>query len=555
MLHVLNWWSLSNDEIKEFLTVNDIDVPYSFKEAIDLADELYRGELKEGVIITNSIIELEKEYVSRLRLIYDGPIYIVAYELNYEEVLNLCKSDELISKVCEKVDFWKYWMSKRTGLDIDFFIPFDIESIHQLREDYEEYKETGNFEYLVHYKDIMNHIFFNTFLELEEHIQSIYFFNSNLIKYGGLTYLKYIIENLGIIPNQEALENTVKSGDLESVKYLIENLGITPNQEFLENTIKSGDLESVKYLAEKFNIIHNNTRYVSYAIQSDSLELVKYLIEDVKVFLGLDRRTTTIRLKRLFDKISGLLGEARSLQNIEIFEYLSYHYTNILDEAKSLQIIGIFEHLSYYNDYMKSLAFMSKDLESIKRAIPNNLRHHRIFLRYAIESGSLEIIKYFFERVEESYRCMGVKQYIYSKSLEILKYFIEECGLTFDEYERRILLVDSIKTSGLETVKYLIEDLGIEVKEDYVSVAISYDKIDIMEYLIEKHNLELPTIVNLSEIINANNLSLFKYFNRLGKMQYHPLYVEHLDKTINAVIENGNLEILRYFIEDFIKMS
>ena len=485
MSHVLNWWSLSNDKIKEFLEVNDIEVPYTFEEAIDLADELYRGELKEGVIITNSVIELEKEYGTRLRQLYGGPDYIIAYELDYQDVLNFCRSDELIAKVCKEVEFWKYWLSKRTGLDIEFFIPFDMESIyrlnleniHLLREDYDKYEKTGDFKYLKDYRDIVNRLF------LEEYIKYVedYGFMNDVfvVRYGGLPTIRYIVETLdqslsiatfnsprkdintlnvaaqydnfelveylideyGIIPEQETLNNAAQSGNLELVKYFIDEYDIIPERETLNIAVHSGNLELVKYLINEYDITPQRRRILTLAVGTGNLELVKYIINKYNLEPNLDILTSRLRY------------DFRS-RNLELMKYLIEGY---------------------------------------------NLEPDQNMLMFASRSGDLELMKYLIEGYNLEPDQITLDNAAHSGNIELMEYLIIEFGLIPNQHT----VINSIIFGDLEFVKYLITNYVptlIPHRSFRVAITSRNRNIEIVKYFIETLQLFSLSMFSQAEI-------------------------------------------------------
>ena len=489
MSHVLNWWSLSNDEIKEFLEVNDIRVPSTMKFTIDRVDQLYRGELKEGIIITDPIIELEKEYGIELRQLYDKLIQDV-FQLEYDEVLKFCESDEIMAKVCEETEFWKYWFHKRTSLDVEFFIPFDKEGINNLREAYEEYLNSGDFSKLERYKDIMNHIFLNTFIKMKKYIPPIDWFALSFIKFGGLLYLKYSVEDLGNYPYRGVLNDAALSGDLESVKYLITKF--VPNENTLINVV-----------------------------ESDNLELMKYLMENYRDLLA------NVDLNRL-SRISIREG------NLEILEYLIYQHDIVYEE----------------NDYViqTNYTIMSGDLKLIKE---QNVEPNNEFLRVAVKSENLEMIEYFADGIANLNKG-ALRIAIESCNLEIVRYLLEKYNPRFNKNRAHYILKQVIESGSLEILKYLIEEYKIKVSEDLVIDAIRNNKINIWMYLVEELEMEtIPETITLLDIVQSNNLSILKYISGLGKINFNRENLEYVNKMFTCVINNANLGMLRYLIEEY----
>lgn len=376
MSHVLNWWSLSNEEIKEFLIINDIEIPHSFEDAIDLADQLYRGELEEYVIMTDQVKRLIREHGehhgTKLRQLHDdpGPMDVAAYNLNYQEVLNLCESDKLIARLCENPKFWKRWLSKRTGLNIGLFTSFNEEEgeegdMYKLRVAYDEYGRTGNFEYLYEYKDIMNQLFLNKFIEYDildildiDNVSIEY----KQILYGGLPFLEYIANNVSLSVDdvEKLLLFSIEAENLESVKYLVEEHDIVLNENIISFAFEHYNKDIAYYLVNRTDIVYND-QTISYLVEYKESEMLYYIVRNKDTTLG-----------------------ANTTQNILYIDDLDL-------------IVYIFEVLrvEYFEDEVLGDAIKSDNLEMVKYAIEDlDIIPSEEHILHSINIGNLEIAKF-----------------------------------------------------------------------------------------------------------------------------------------------------------------
>lgn len=84
MSHVLDWEELTDDQLKEFLEVNEVKTPSKFQRTLDVVDNLYRGLIKENVLMTDSVISLEKNYERDLRNLPTEILEFASNNLNYQ---------------------------------------------------------------------------------------------------------------------------------------------------------------------------------------------------------------------------------------------------------------------------------------------------------------------------------------------------------------------------------------------------------------------------------------------------------------------------------------
>ena len=473
------WKRLSDEELEEFLHVNGIEIPDNREDLLHDVDKLYRGLIKVGIILTESVAKLEYDYIRVIMKIDDRIQASISYELEYDDVLKLCSTNLEFQRLCDDLKFWKLYLSKRTELDLNFFTSFDEDEMDNLKREYGKYERTGNFKYLIDYRDIVNYLFLGEFEKYE--IGTKYVFTKSYIKYGGLPFIRNMILS-GLIPEDKVkfFYDVIRSENLELIKYVIEEfdtqgsfLSDVSYLRVINIAAFTGNLDLVVYLIEKFNIISVNEGTLSGAALSGNLDLVVYLIEKFN-----------------------MIPEKRTLENA----------------IKS----GNLDMVVYFYE--------------VFNLIPNVYRFSD-----AIESGNLDLVLYFIEKYEFPFdRKYDFYRAIRTGNLDMVNYFIEEFDI---KHVDGLVFVYAAESGNLDLFKYF-ESKFPEINPNIrVETAIKSGNLNILRYTVEKFGL-VPNERNFFNVVLKEDLELFKYLAEKFKDKLNILFLRHVRESSNFQLIN-----------------
>ena len=456
---MLEWNLLSQEDKKFFLESNGVTMgDISRDELIRPAKTLY---MRENIIITDKVFKLELERETGLIDIPIELLYQISYNMNRDEVLAFCATSQKFQNLCDAPIFWKFWLGERTGLGMSFFEEFDEsddkkKNIFTLVKNYSKYEDTGDFELLTDYMNLMTHLFTESFKEykeisdmlLEKYDKYIWSF----IKYGGLPYFNYLVDELKYYPDSDVLGYAIDLGDIELIKYLVEEYNLTPEEYDFAGIIGLNDIDLVKYFVGKFGPDLERDYLIDQNFPR-SLELFKYLVETFN--LNID---------------NWLLDGAAFVGSLDIVKYIIEEYKLIPDEEtlESAAFVGSLEVVKYLinehdllpDNKLLGLSARSGNPELIKFFVEERgLILEEDGLKYAIISGNLELVKYLVSKFSPLHDNNNFRSAVKSGNMELFKY-INSRGYTEHNFKYRIVN-DAIGSGNPNIVKYLVDNSGI----------------------------------------------------------------------------------------------
>ncbi|XP_028413606.1 uncharacterized protein LOC114536444 [Dendronephthya gigantea] len=183
-------------------------------------------------------------------------------------------------------------------------------------------------------------------------------------------------------------------------------------------------------------------------------------------------------------------------------------------------------------------------------------------LLVATKHGLLDLVKCFVEHATEwSFQevCVALHSAIESRSLEIVKYFVDDCGADIycKDESGKTPLHHAVAIGAMDIIKYLVEQCGADVNakdangKTVLDIAVTNKLLNIVKYLVEKGvdvNAKRPDRwPAVSAAIASGKLDIVRYLFERGADENgrHPNAWTALYTAIHA----GKLDIVRYLVE------
>ena len=233
------------------------------------------------------------------------------------------------------------------------------------------------------------------------------------------------------------------------------------------------------------------------------------------------------------------------------------------------------------------------DLESIKYIINqkgDNIDFMSIvnYLLYACVNGKLDIVKYFIEEFNidinshstfENFMKTPIEEAIRSNNIGLVKYLVGN-GADIHLHEEDIFIT-TIRYSNIDMLKYLVDECNLNIKRiDYkfanridrgaIGFVSSYQKSDIVRYLLEEHGLEIidnkgillyfihdfhmvkyliegynVRITEDALVLATSRIEVFKYLLDMVE----DININYYDNVLPAAIKNNEPECIRLLVD------
>lgn len=283
---------------------------------------------------------------------------------------------------------------------------------------------------------------------------------------GNINMIRYIVQDLGYLPNIECLKSVAESGSTDGFLYLMNMSNISFNLNSLHSACIGGNVDILSYLMEKFDL------------QPDILCLNEAIKRGHdKIFLFIHKFHNHIFLEANSETLIAAI-EGKQLKFIEFLlplqeyglESLNLDYKDLINQG-----------LQKITNNLKRLNGRKDDKDTAKNDENDDFEQDHDIPIGTDQTYDNSIMKENPLVVDDT---IMTKVFIHGTP-EIVQYFMEikDSWLQF---------IDLAYVSGnLPLVKYLIEARNIEPIPHHLKVAAASGNVELLKYLSIEQNLEL----------------------------------------------------------------
>lgn len=165
--------------------------------------------------------------------------------LSYVDLMNICKTNKDLNKICQDDHFWKLKVERDYGTIAD--------------------DKPSNITYRQQYLDLM------TIKDPNEAVEQ-----------GRLDILKWLSQN-NIYPNEDGVYEAIRHGQLKTLQWLVQTAGANINQNDVNDAAAHGQLAILRWLAQEKNLYPNRDG-VNWATQTGQLEALKWVAQTIGLY-------------------------------------------------------------------------------------------------------------------------------------------------------------------------------------------------------------------------------------------------------------------------------
>ena len=535
---MLEWNLLDSEEKKFFLNSNNIDtsefLEVSRGELSRLAKELYRRKLIEDIVITDAVKEIIEERSSKVAIgLMDMPdyaLYQIAYGLDYNGVLDLCRSNTKFNHlVCESGDlgkhgFWERYLAYKYNIDRSYFYNLDIVQLHYLAYIYQliderqqdldkkvlKFLDRGHhpFKRLQEYPKIMNIMYLRYIKSAEK---GIFFMSDEDLTVGGVETIEYIYKEL--LPNEpitrDILERLAEKGYLDIVR------------------------DSISRYPSKYHI-STLVGVLKYGAKYGDSDFFDFMVEKIEGHRQFDEHYRGYDWNRIINQ-KDIIVSIMSSGNREFVDYVMEKY-NIQPYSIEMVTYDLLE---------------TNDIEFIKYILNiyterTNFRLDSHNIGKIFEYGNLELIKF----IEDSYEFS--RPYIELgriESVETLKYLIEKYKYTPTQKN----LSTASYNGHYETFIYFVDNYELIPSIEELNGAIYSDNLDLLKFIVEEWNFTGASLHEDKTKIYGTTIKSTEIAKHLVNNFLKEDIVEYKDIFKYIGINDGTPQTIRFYFKEYLK--
>ncbi len=247
---------------------------------------------------TSPVSKKTTSSVSKKTPYIPGPVFLtgvedadirIILELDYDDLLNACKTNKGAARICDKDSFWNTRIQRIYNVDLteykgkdSFRTVYDILSYYEgdIKDETLEAVRRGYFPLVkqtVESGDLNDTDIGWTLVEAA--------------KIGNMDMVKYLVEDVGAIFGEETLVTPAKEGQVNVVKYLLEqhdNFHDDTKSSALYIAAQEGHVGIVKILMEMGAQPAVFVDLIEIAAQAGHIPLLRYLMEELQLEYNID---------------------------------------------------------------------------------------------------------------------------------------------------------------------------------------------------------------------------------------------------------------------------
>lgn len=392
---------------------------------------------------------------------------------------------------------------------------------------------------------------------------ALYLMNSRNKK---LNYIKYSEPKLYLC--QELLIAVIKGKQIDSINIIMQTIKeLHPPDEFhmyvlilLDYIALSKNYEIVRYFHNKYALVYNaffNDKYPAYNNNSPSYLAIKNAIYSNNI-----------------DIFKLIYGQKLQLNTEKIASLISHAITHCdLDMVKlCFETLGQFSPISFDDEYMiRSIEYKKTDIfeflyekyapEKLSEAdyenavelgnpdFPEYMFINDLYFK-AISHNNIHIVKFLYERfskVDFEFLFDIISDYEEPGKTDVSVFLYEKYFLTLAAPYREWDLKFTCNTA----IKYVLDlhNKGLEFTSTTLQRAINYCDFDVIKYLISEISInnDIDQDYEINVLFEENRLDILKYLidNNIK------INIQSIDKnSIIEIVSNGYLNVLEFMLEN-----
>lgn len=321
----------------------------------------------------------------------------------------------------------------------------------------------------------------------------------------------------------------------------------------IPETASKSEIRSA-YKSAKNNPIDEKTRAKAYEILSDSKKRKEYdrtrsehISEPSNLRLLADKKVDVNEISQIIrDHIE--YNDSKKLDQV---------LSSILFENRNLIPILRYACGKGKLDIVKHLMKHSQLSARLKRDIfQENIPCHKFkgsFFEAAIDSGSLELVKYLLEKCKLGFESQGFKDAALIRAVElghedIIKYLILK-GANVNADASSTMLGSAIESGKLSVVKLLVE-AGTKVNDPYhLEMALSKGSLEIVKYFYQTRPSSKVCEFSSAHaclVVNSGNIELIKYLESEGVN----FFKTDPKMLMFSAMRSSNFDMMRFFLDE-----